>query len=196
MSKNISRTILLSLCIVALMGIQAQAHYIYTSAGYLFHSFQCLADLKGVANPDTKPAEAECEAFVTQIDILCLNPSGKIVSGSSATQATLINTEQLTPANLTGKGKASTDIIIPDGALLNPQYCINPNWIPVQVIIREATATQNIYKCIGDDPNPCDVRELASTTESLCVLPAQFNFNNPPIVGVTPYNCTEVFSAH
>jgi hypothetical protein len=103
---------------------------------------------------------------------------------------------QLTPEALTGKGKASTDIIVPDGALLDPQYCINPNWIPVEVIIREATATQNIYKCTGDDPTPCDVRELASTTESLCVLPAEFDFDNPPVVGETPYDCMEVFSAH
>ncbi len=123
------------------------------------------------------------------------NPAGNEVAGESATPVTTLVAQAPVEqtVNEKKKGKAHVAVHIDDAPLLDPQFCVNPNWIPVAVLIRSLTAEINTYACVGPDTDPCSVRgDLASTVVKQCELPAQYNFNNypnnlPPIG--TPYDC-------
>jgi hypothetical protein len=118
------------------------------------------------------------------VEILCRNPAGHDVHpGQSATQVTLVAQDQIDQGDITDKkkGKAHVEVLVRDDPLLNPEFCVSPNWIPIDVLIREMTAHINTYGCDGPAENPFSVLgQLASTVEADCVLPAQFNFDNYP----------------
>ena len=181
---------------ITTLGEQVEAHYLRVSAGYtIWHSTKCDLVLKAVPNPDANPAQFECLVTVTLVDTLCQNPTNHNVNpGQAATQTSIVSTEQITPSDITDKKKgiASVDAVIPDGPLLNNEFCVNPNWNIVDVLIREATVQYNVWQCVDTS---CVSRVLHTSSEFECTLPAQFNFSNPPLLE-TPYQCTENFSVH
>lgn len=177
----------------AMLGTRAEAHYIYVSGRLIKHSLLCSLDLKGVANPATNPALSECVIEVHLLDILCRNPQNNNTHpGRAATQTVLIAEDQIDQSDITGKGKAHVEILVEDDPLLNPEFCVNPNWIPIEVLVREATVHLNTFTCTDD---ACSTKVLASTAQLDCVLPSEFNLENLPPVG-TPYQCTQTSSQH
>lgn len=190
----------LTVGILALFAVSAQAHYLVTSTGKLFyHSIGCETVLKSVPNPDVKPGEVECVASTAAIELLCRNPANNNVApGQSAIQVVLVASERIDQSDITDKkkGKANVTVIIEDDELLNPEYCVNPNWVPTQVLIRTLSARINAYACTGDDPDPCSTRVLTSHLEKTCTLPSEYDFDNLPISGVTEYQCSEPVIVH
>ncbi|HEX4881325.1 MAG TPA: hypothetical protein VFV18_03160 [Porticoccaceae bacterium] len=190
----------LAVGMLALCSLSAQAHYLVTSTGKLYyHSLGCETVLKSVPNPDAKPGMVECVASTATVELLCRNPANNNVApGQSATQVVLVASERIDESDITdkAKGKANVTVIIEDDALLKPEYCVNPNWIPEQVLIRTLSARVNAYACTGDGLDPCDARVLTSHLEKTCTLPTEYDFNNPPISGVTEYQCTEPVIVH
>jgi hypothetical protein len=193
MFKRVLMFGLLSVSLVALLETGAEAHYLGYIAGIHYSSINCTVSLKQVPSLDAHPAETECTVTTGSIEILCKNPKGNLVAGESATPVTLVAqapVEQTVAEKK--KGKAHVAVHIDDTPLLDPQFCVNPNWIPVAVLTRSLTSEIKTYACVGPDTDPCSVRELASTVDQQCELPAQYNFNNypnnlPPIG--TPYDC-------
>ena len=186
--------------LLALSALSAQAHYLVTSTGKLYyHSIGCDTVLKSVPNPDVKPGLVECVATTAAVELLCRNPvNNNVAPGQSAIQTVLVASERIDQSDITdkAKGKALVTVVIEDDELLNPEYCVNPNWIPVQVLIRTLSARVNAYACTGDGPDPCSTRVLTSHLEKTCNLPAEYDFSNPPISGVTEYQCTEPVIVH
>lgn len=189
-----------SMALLALFSLSAQAHYLVTSTGKLFyHSIGCETVLKSVPNPDIKPGMVECVASTAAIELLCQNPAGhNVAPGQSATRVVLVASERIDQSDITdkAKGKANVTVIVEDDELLKPEYCVNPNWIPQQVLIRTLTARVNAYACTGDGLDPCAERVLTSHLEKTCTLPAQYDFNNLPISGITEYQCTQPVIVH
>jgi hypothetical protein len=190
----------LAVGILALCSLNAKAHYLVTSTGKLYyHSIGCETVLKSVPNPDAKPGLVECVASTAAIELLCRNPAdNNVAPGQSATRVVLVASERIDQSDITdkAKGKANVTVVISDDELLKPEYCVNPNWIPEQVLIRTLSARVNAYACTGDDLDPCAMRTLTSHLEKTCTLPAEYDFNNPPISGVTEYQCTEPVIVH
>jgi hypothetical protein len=193
MFKRVFVAGLLASTMATIFATSAEAHYIYVSGRLLYHSLVCSEDLKGVANPDTNPALTECIAEVAVVETLCENPTNHQISpGRSATQVVLVGEDQLDQSNITGKGKARVEVLIEDDSLLNPEFCVNPNWNPIVALARDVTIRLNNYECKDD---ACTDTVLATTAVLHCVLPPQYTVQNLPVQG-TPYQCTQVSSTH
>jgi hypothetical protein len=185
---------LLGVNLVTLLGISAEAHYQGYVAGVHVSSIECILGIQGVPNPDTHPAAVRCEVTVAaqSAEILCLNPNGREVQPVRLTRrVALIGEKPIDQNDITDKrrGKAEVTVTVPDDSLLNPEFCINRQWIPEIALIRELTAKFSVHECVGPAEDPCLVLGTpASTVDAHCVLPAVFNFDNLPPPG-TPYEC-------
>jgi hypothetical protein len=183
---------LLGICLGLPLGTVSEAHYQGYIAGVHVSSVSCILGLKAVPNPATHPAAVQCVVATALVELLCKNPAGhEVRPGQAATQVILVAQDQIDQGNITDKkkGKAEVEVRVPDDPLLNPAFCVNPNWIPIEVLIRELTAQINVYECIGPAEDACSVLgTLASTVEADCTLSAEFDFDNLPPPG-TPYEC-------
>lgn len=172
----------------------ADAGIIISGMAY-YNTLRCDSVLKAVPNPDTNPQAVECMASAATVELLCQNPQNQnIAPGQSAIQVVLVGSERIDQSDVTDKtkGKAEVSVIIEDDALLNPAYCVNDNWIPLQALVRSAAIRMNAYDCKGTDPDPCTTKVLTSYLEMNCLLPAEYDLvNNPPISGETQYQCSE-----
>lgn len=184
--------------VVLAQAVNASAHYTIVAGKLFYHSLQCDAVLKSVPNPDAHPGEVECAASTSLIEVLCQNPAGSdVLPGQSATQVVIVGEDQIDQDDITDKkkGKANVSVVLPDDSLLKPEFCVNPNWDPIDVIVRATSATFKAYKCEGPDEDPCSEKILTSTLETNCVLPAGYDFDNLPPLG-TPYECSEPVIVH
>jgi hypothetical protein len=181
-SKRVLMLGLLGLSLVALLGTEAQAHYLGYINGVHVASIVCTLGLKGVANPDTNPAIVDCQLTDVFVEALCRNPSGHDVPGKPGFhQVGPIGEEPIEEGDITGKGKALVDVHIDDDPVCNSRVvCGKPNWQVKACLLRSFTATQNAYRCVGPATDPCSVLEQASFVKSNCVLPAVYTVNAPP----------------
>lgn len=188
--------------LVAGLGSDAEGHLAgyQTINGYLRHvaSFDCGIKIKGVSNLTQHPALFECNAIVTRIEILCENPTNhNVAPGESATQATfnvsgLVNQENITDKK---KGRAEKSVRIDDSAqLLRPEFCVNPNWRPIQVLSTNVTVRYSTYECF-EETCTLGPPQLAYYEDQECVLPGFDRNGNPPPAG-TLYTCTVLGSQH
>jgi hypothetical protein len=186
---------LLGASLAALGAPRAEAHYIVVSGALKWHSLDCGLDLKGVANPATNPAASRCTVTASLIEVLCENPANQEVApGKSAIrEVTLVGSEQIDQADITGRGKAHVDVHVPTDALLDPEFCVNPNWHPVLALVRQAQVQIDTFECL--DAECTQLGERASTADFSCVLPPEFTLQDPPAPGDL-YACGEVTSAH
>lgn len=182
--------------LLSMLGAEAEAHYLISTSGKLYwHSLRCDNFLKGVQNPATNPAAVVCTVTGQEIEILCQNPQNHNVNPGNAGTQTFTGSDQIDQGDITGKGKATVSVIIDtDSQLLNPEFCVNPNWNPIIALVRRASVDLKTFECI--DASCAQLGDLASTTLLDCVLPAMFNFDNPPVPDVTEYSCTEISRVH
>ncbi len=184
------------------LGPEAEAHLagMKLIGGTWVHisSFSCINDIGGVPNPDTRPSQFQCTATATKVLILCKNPNGHDVRpGEAATKTTVVVQNRITADNITNKkkGLAHVENVFEDGPFLNPEFCVNPNWIPFGVLVTELTGTMEVFECTGQDFDPCLTKVLTYTETKECMLPTQFDFDNPPPEN-TPYVCVLIFRQH
>jgi hypothetical protein len=204
----LKRFVMIGLLGISVIGMlrTAEAHYIPTLSGWAWHSVECIVDLKSVPSPTTHPALTECVVNTALVEVLCRNPaSHEVAPGRSARRVTLVTQEQLEEGNITNKkkGLAHVEVTVSDEPLLNPEFCVNRNWIPIDVLIREMAAEINTYECTGPAGNECGdgFLNLASTVTANCVLPAEINFddypdNLPPEGTDVQYECTNKVTEH
>lgn len=199
MYKIISK---LAVGLVSVWSLSASAHYTIIAGKMVYHSLQCDAVLKSVPNPDAHPGELECVASTALIEVLCENPTNhQVAPGQSATQVVLVGEKQIDQSDITDKvrGKANVSVVLPDDSLLKPEFCVNSNWNPIDVIVRATSATLKAYKCEGPDADPCSEKILTSTLEMNCALPAGYGFDNYPLnlpPPGTPYECSQPVIVH
>lgn len=157
-----------------------------------FATVRCNLFIKSVPNPDVKPSQFQCTATVHLVQVLCLNPSGHKVKGEAATQIAIVGKSEINQGDITDKQKgiAFKEVFISDEPLLNPEFCVNPNWTPIEALAFELTAELEVSECTGPDPDPCSVTVPTWLETHDCVLPPEFDIqDNSPPPG-TPYTCT------
>ena len=193
---------LLGISFGAALGPEAEAHLAgtYKIGGTWVHisSFSCINDIGGVPNPDTRPSLFQCTATATKVLILCKNPQGHDVHpGEAATKTTVVVQDRIEESDITNKkkGLAHKEIVFEDGPFLNPESCVNPNWIPFDVLVTELTGQMDVFECTSQDFDPCSTKVLTYTELKECMLPPQYDFDNPP-PPETPYDCVLIFRRH
>lgn len=196
MTKRAMRVSFLGISLIALVGNQAVAHYQGYIGGVHYSSVDCTQGIKGVGNPDVKPAVAECVLTGLQLEAVCINPAGHEVSGSAAFGGALLNQAQITSGDLMGQGKAMTNIHVDtDTICTSAVVCVNPNWSVQACIVRSMTVEHNVYSCTGPAGDECSVLQLNSIIEQGCQLPAAFSPQNLPPLG-TDYLCNTTNIEH
>ena len=184
------------------LGPDAQAHLAgtYKIGGTWVHisSFSCINDIGGVPNPDTKPSLFQCTATATKILVLCYNPNGHDVRpGEAATKTTIVVQDLITNDDITDKkkGLAHKELTFQDSDFVTSQVCVNPNWIPAQVIVIELTGQMDVFECTSGGIDPCATKVQTYIEQKECMLPPQYNFDNPPPSG-TAYDCVLLLRQH
>ena len=197
--------VLLGIGFGAALGSEAHPHAAgtYKSGGTWVHysSFRCINDIGGVPNPDTHTFIFRCTATATRILVLCYNPQNHDVRpGEAATKTTIVVQDPITDADLIGekkKGLAHKELSFEDADFVTSEVCVNPNWIPIRVLVTELVGEMDVLECTGRDANPCSTLVLIYTEKKACMLPSQYNIDNPPPEGTdTPYNCVLIFRDH
>ncbi|MCK7577627.1 MAG: hypothetical protein MZV65_18680 [Chromatiales bacterium] len=112
MKKQITAIALAVIASAALAGV-AQAHYVYTFSGWLYHDVLCNGELKSVPNPDSHPALVQCtlggSTAPVVVEVLCENPTNHDVQpGSAAIQTSFTAFGELNASNFDKKkGRAA-----------------------------------------------------------------------------------------
>lgn len=189
MFKRVKTIGLLSVGLLAMLATKADAHYMYVSGNYYYHSVGCQATIGSLPNPPD-PLAVGCVVNTVQVETLC--PDLSIVS--LPIQANLVAQVKIPP------GQTEVEVIVSDNPLLNPglnNACGTLS--PIAVLIRNMASTITVFRCVGLVVDPCLVRLPTSTATALCELPAQFNFDNypenlPP--DGTPFTCTDPVIVH
>jgi hypothetical protein len=183
MSTKTTRTLL---ALVALtLASNAQAAWVYVSGRWIWKSIDCTVNLAQVPNPATHPVETVCDAEVTSITVYCINPNNHSVSpGQSAIQPiNFSGSHQLNSGDVNkvkGTGQVSITINVANGLsqFLDPQYCVNPNWTPVGVLVNQFSGKFDLFKCTATDATgACTSVETTPCTEAQnsCSLPGKLN---------------------
>lgn len=163
-----------------------------------YKSLLCNLFIKSVPSPDVKPSQFQCTATVHLVQVLCLNPSGHETKGEAATQVAIVATSEINNGDITDKKKgiAFKELDIPDDPLLDPEFCVNPNWTPIKALAVELTAELEVAECTGPDSDPCSVTVPTWIETHDCVLPPGFDIqDNPPPPG-TPATCFLISKEH
>lgn len=197
MFKRIMMICLLGVSLAVMRGSDVKAHLAgYTTInGYVRHvaSFECGMTIKQIPNLTQHPALFRCEATVTEAQLLCENPANHEVNpGTAATRVVFVGEASITEADITDKkkGRATPNVLIEDDAagspLLDPRFCVNPRWHPVDVLSTKVEATVETAECTGTDPNPCSSSVVVYREVVKCALPSQYSVSNPPLGPITP----------
>jgi hypothetical protein len=216
MKKQFAAIALAVIASAALAGV-AQAHYVYTFSGWLYHDVLCNGELKSVPNPDSHPAFVQCtlggSTAPVVVEVLCENPTNHDVQpGSAAIQTSFTAFGELNASNVDKKkGRAALAVeVLADGALLTfvqndpGTFCVNHNWHPIAVLIRSFPTQMKTWACTLKDESLCDPANIGITPEwvvasratATCTLPSQYGFANPPIEDVTAYSCPNPVFEH
>jgi len=169
--------------LLAMLGTQAEAHYMYVDGRYYYHSVGCGVTIGSVPTPPD-PFAVTCAVVTTQVETLC--PGGSIVG---ALLQVNVSAQVLDP------GETEVDVLVDDAPLLDGDVnnaCGGSD--PTDVLIREMATTVTISKCVSLVGDPCSVLLLTSTAVATCELSEDYDLedypDNLPEVG-TDYTCTD-----
>jgi hypothetical protein len=200
MLKRAVIIVVLGLGLVAALGPEASAHLAGTIKGIHYSSILCIDEVSGVpgtalGEDPSRPAFVRCTVLGTRVEILCQNPAGHDVQpGEAATQVTVAAESQIEDENIINKkkGVALKEVTVGDEPFLDPQFCVNPNWIPIEVLVTDARVTVDVLQCTD---STCSTIVTTSTEVQDCTIPAGFSIENLPPVG-TAYECAPVSKQH
>lgn len=172
--------------LVMLLGTKAEAHYVYASGTYYYHSVGCEATIGSLSNPPD-PLIVECVVTAVRVDARC--PDLSIVS--LPIQVSLTAQVQIVP------GQTQVEVIVPDTSLLNNgNIIIACGGTPNAVLIRDMVSTVTI-QCVGPSASCPAPLVTTGTATATCTLPYDFGDYPPPI---TPpfweFNCTPPVVTH
>ncbi|OOO03723.1 MAG: hypothetical protein USCGTAYLOR_00002 [Chromatiales bacterium USCg_Taylor] len=158
MYKTAMRVMMIGM--VAMLGVEAEAHYMYVSGRYYYHSIGCYAEI-GTRFPPNR-WEVECQVNATRVELLC--PDGSTVTLNLDTPVSLSAHVQKSA------GKKSAEVLVDDSSLLNLGACA-----PERALVRNMVGTVTIYMCNGTGKDPCSSRLKTSTAMSTCSLPEGYS---------------------
>jgi hypothetical protein len=192
MSKTVKRAMrVMMIGLVALLGANAEAHYVYAFGKYKYCSLHCVVDLRKVPDPLSEPAKVKCEATASQGDTLSAEvscPDGTLVQSNVPGPIAMVGQGSIDQSNW-NQGKAHVEIDLPMPDFLLKQLsglCINdPEWIltpgKVKILtIPEAKICVGPVPALGDvldgpqDPLALDLCSTAASTDTFynCTIPS------------------------
>jgi hypothetical protein len=198
--KFISKSVMgvMTVGVVAMLGADAEAHYVVVNGRCYWHSGECVRKDKDAEDPDllNPPPIGELVATLKQVEILC--PGGNIVvldkdPGTLVAKKPIVQGDITNVTNVTSlresKPYAEWAVIVSDTHFLaDTRFCSVP---PQDVIIRSMSVKLNLYPD-GDLSKPAHSSWEAGT----CILPAEFKFpQKPPTRGVG-YACSGITICH
>jgi len=170
-----------------LFGIHApaDAHYVYTLSGWIYHSVDCSISLKQLPNQTNHPGTVVCSVSPagSQVAVWCANPAGYVFAGKAAVGSQSIAQSPISSSLTKQNGTASVTVATfkyTDAEL--QQFvgsCPNPNWHVVAVVVESFSSAIDVYD---------DTGALATHVVGTCALPPQYAGTIPPLN--TAYVCT------
>jgi hypothetical protein len=148
------------------IAVPAQAHYVYTLSGWLYHTLDCQISLKQVPNQDTKPGSVTCEILpTTQATVWCSTPGVQHFVAGQASVGPLTVTIGLIPAGISKKGGIGTATVsvLTDEDL--PDFidaCPNRYWTVEAVVLETFDTTITVKD---------DTGAIATTVSTSCTNP-------------------------
>jgi hypothetical protein len=183
MSKTIGIVAFVAMALIAKTAVDADAHWTIVGGKLTYHaSIDCEGVWKNVKNlSETNPAEGKCSLVGEVVEIECKSPTQKIVRGTASHPIVFPEVsgpiDQTIDEKTKGRGHLFVEAIEDDVTLgLTSDDVCNNLWTLTRALLRKSEMTLDIYV---PDTNGI----LVSTAVFTCVLPAQYNFNNPPPVG-------------
>jgi len=200
--------------LAALHAVTAEAGWSYLrppGMWWYYGSIDGCATITQVRNPDQHPAQLRCEVKVTEVESLCENPANhNVLPGEAATQVVFIAENEFDQSDLNSKDqkkkKNRADLCVtiddddcsidpvtgePNSPLCDPEFCVNPNWHPIDVLTTAFLATCTTEQCTGDDPeDPCAETTVRDTQVCECSLPAGYGVDDKPEPCLDPLNPT------
>lgn len=167
MSKSLKMLGLLGVTLLAMLGTQSEAHYMYVRGDYYYHSVGCDVTIGSLASPPD-PVAVQCLVVTAQVETLC--PDLSIVN--LPLQLNLSAQTQLSA------GQTRVEVIVSDSPLLDPTANSACGGVtPTAALIRSFASTVTISKCSGLG---CAVKLVTSTAATTCTLPATFDLTSYP----------------
>jgi len=156
------RLILQGLAVMSLVGLMNTEVMAGTISGW---GFKCCSsgtatiDLKGVPNPSTRPTIVVGNANLKKVEILCKNPANNGIFPGNSFDQQITDANILDGGDITGKGKATINLIYPLNGFEDSQFCVNPNWqvLPDSAWLIDIAVRLDWFECNGDatDGDPC-----------------------------------------
>jgi hypothetical protein len=187
MIKHLS--LIASIVAVLAMAGTAQAHYVYTFSGWIYHSIGCGITVKQVPNQEKFPGQAKCEVFPANsvVTVWCANPAGYVFAGHAAVSS-FTGTSTFTPAGggFTkdgGTASATVDLVPTLADYIGA--CPNNNWSVVAVVVESFETFITIYDYSNN---------IATIVHAQCTLPPGVLGTIPP--ANTAYSCGTPTAQH
>ncbi|HEX5913207.1 MAG TPA: hypothetical protein VFY54_08780 [Rubrobacter sp.] len=189
MLRTIGIVALVAAALIAMPAVEADAHWTLVNGALKYHaSIHCGSVWKNVKNlSEDNPMQGVCSPVGVVVEVECESPTHKIVKGVASHPIVFapVSGEFEQTFNEKTKGRAHMDLeFIEDHetlGLTSEDVC-NNQWTLRRAILREAIQTVDVYLCGTDGCDTGDINpgNLVATAVLSCVLPNQFNFNNPP----------------
>lgn len=215
-SKTVKRVMtVMMISLIAMLGVEAEAHYIVVKGRCYWHSHDCSRQDKDVPDPVPFlfPPIGEVVATPKQVEILCAGgiviDLSKLIDLSNWTLAARKPIVQSDITKVTSEGtvrrNAEWAVIVSDAHFLEDPtstfstFCeaSGTSGPPQDVIIRAMSVKMNLYcsslidkKCFGKSGVPHSTWQADT-----CTLPDTFNFRNLPSRG-TRYDCSGTSRCH
>jgi hypothetical protein len=179
MFRTVGIVTLVAAALIGIAAVEADAHWTIVSGKMTYHSIHCEAVWKNVKNlSETNPAEGVCSPVGTVVEVECESPTHKIVKGIASHPIVFAPVsapiEQTLVEKTKGRAHLNVTVIEDHETLgLNSEDVCNNNWTLRRALLRETIMTVDLYV-------PDIQGTLVSTAVLSCVLPPQFNFDNPP----------------
>jgi hypothetical protein len=195
MSKTVGIVALVTMALIGMVAVEADAHWTIVSGRLAYHSIDCEAVWKNVKNlSETNPAEGVCSLVGNVVEVECANPTGKIVRGTASHPIVFAPVSGAIGQTLDDKkkGRGQLNVIAIEDEVtlgLNSDDVCNNNWDLTRAILRESVMTVDIFV-------PDLQGTLVSTAVFTCPLPEEFNLDNPPTPGLEVSCNLESFTHH
>ena len=141
MFKRLS--LIASIVAVLAMAGTAQAHYLYTFSGWIYHSVGCDIIVKQLPSQKNNAGSLVCDV-TGNVTVYCANPNGYTFAGNAGI-ITASGTGAILPDTFTktkGQGFGSVTIFKKEDFIA---FCPNANWSVSAVVVDDFSGTMKVY---------------------------------------------------
>ncbi len=154
---------LLGMCMVAMVGTEAQAQFFDGWGWFCCSEVTGILDLSQVPNPNAKPSIVTVEGTLNSIEVMCLNPNGHDVLPGNAGTRLVATASAIGSRDITDRKRGFSKVLIGLGDLASldtSAACVNPHWSVLQdsAAPKAMSITMRSFRCVPEsnqDADPC-----------------------------------------